>query len=166
MNRKITKLFTLAAALFVAATTLSGCFPENNGPQTFTTGDVIFEGKVTDYYKKPINKIPDGFTPDSVMVILYRASNKDQTLVSTPVEQICDTVWVDAQGNYQIKDSDLSEVSNVYGLYICDAAGAYQPEERFFLSQEATVYERGDKYELVTYYNCTLFTKDWPGLNN
>lgn len=155
----------MAAALFAAAISLCGCFPENDGSQTFTKGDFIIEGRITDYYQKPITKVPDGFEADSVRVILYRVTAKDQTLAITPAEQICDTVWADATGRYQVKDSDLTEVSNVYGLYISDAADKFHAEERYFLSQESTIYERGDKYELVTTFNCILYPHDWPGLN-
>ena len=169
MKKNFTKILSLATALFAIATTLSGCFPEDDN-NVFTTGDVVFEGKVTDYYQKPITKVPDQFVDeyghkaDSVMVILYRKSEKDQTLATTAASQICDTTYVDATGKYQVKDENLTEVSNVYGLYIRDAVGVYHVTEREFLTSEARVFERNGKYEFVTTFNCILYPLDWPGI--
>ena len=169
MKKNFTKILCLATALFAIATTLTGCFPEDDN-NVFTTGDVIFEGKVTDYWQKPITKVPDtlvdeyGHKIDSVMVILYRKSEKDQTLATTAANQICDTMYVDATGKYQVKDENLTEVSNVYGLYISDVVGAFHATEREFLTSEARVYERNGKYEFVTTFNCILYPLDWAGI--
>jgi hypothetical protein len=170
MKKNFTKMLSLATALFAIATTLTGCFPEDDN-NVFTTGDVIFEGKVTDYWQKPITKVPDqyvdeyGHKADSVMVILYRKMEKDQTFATTPANQICDTMYVDAlTGKYQVKDENLTEVSNVYGLYIRDAVGVFNIVEREFLTSEARVFERNGKYEFVTNYDCILYPLDWPGL--
>ncbi len=171
MKKNFTKTLCLATILFAFATSLSGCFPEND-PNVFTTGDVIFEGKVTDYYQKPITKVPDQFVEeyghiaDSVMVVLYRKMEKDQTFATTPAHYICDTMYVDATGWYQVKDEDLTEVSNVYGLYICDAVGVFNVIEREFLTSEAQVFERNGKYEFVTKCDYILYPLDWPGLKD
>ena len=172
MKKNFTKILSLATALFAIATSLSGCFPED-GPNVFTTGDVIFEGKVTDYWQNPITKVPDQFVEeyghlaDSVMVVLYRKSEKDQTFATTPASQICDTAYVDATtGKYQVKDEDLTEVSSVYGLYIRDAVGVFNIIEREFLTSEAQIYERNGKYEFVTKCDYILYPLDWPGLKD
>ena len=170
MKKNFTKILCLAIALFAIATTLSGCFPEDDN-NVFTTGDVIFEGKVTDYWQKPITKVPDqlvdeyGHKADSVMVILYRKMEKDQTFATTPATYICDTTYADATtGKYQVKDENLTEVSNVYGLYISDVLGVFHVDEREFLTSEARVFERNGKYEFVTNYNCLLHHLGWAGL--
>ena len=159
MKHKITKLLTMVAVLFGTATAFTGCFPESDIP-VFKTGDVIFECKITDYYKKPITHIPEGYYPDSlhvaptdsVMIILYRATENSQTLATTSAELICDTVYANSFGEYQIKDTNLTEVSSVYGLYIQDIKNVYRIDERHFRTQEATTYERNGRYEFVTYY--------------
>ena len=170
MKKNFTKILCLASALFAIATTLSGCFPEND-PNVFTTGDIIFEGKVTDYWQKPITKVPDQFVDeyghkaDSVMVVLYRKMEKDQTLATTPANYICDTTYVDATtGKYQVKDENQTEVSNVYGLYIRDVVGVFHAIEWEFLTSEAQVYERNGKYEFVTKRDFILYPLDWPGI--
>lgn len=165
MNRKIRKSMTVVAALLAATATLSGCF-HTDGPSTFTTGDVIIEGKITDYYQQPINKVPNTLNSDSVMVVLYRVTTKDQTIAVTPNDLICDTCYADKTGWYQVKDADQTEISNVYGLYIADAANAFRFNERYFLSQEAKIYERNNKYELVTRYDCILYPHDWAGFED
>lgn len=154
----MTRKLKIAAATIVAATSLVGCFPEDDYT-TPTRSDVIIEGKLADYYKKPV---------EGLRVIMYRKMDKDQNLLSTVDSLICDTAYTDATGLYSVCEENRSDISLTYGIHISDTTTnedkvPYRTIEQELFYTNAIRYEYQGRYQFVFKFSPIIYPSDWPG---
>lgn len=150
---KITK----TAAVALAAISLVACFPEDDYP-TPTHSDVVIEGTLKDYYQKPV---------EGLQVIMYRKMEEKQTLMTTADSLICDTVYSDASGKYQVSELNQATISLTYGIHISDTTSqhTYRTIEQECYMPDGKQYIKNGKYEIVYGFSPIIYRNDWPGFD-